>query len=314
MSSFQYGEVSEENLQNMRRKNAENALRAKEEFNKDPQSSQRKNYLPVLSKHKDTSERPSKSKKRVRQLGPRSETPNEVREAAHRELVQRQSSDDRQRYNLQPPSEGFTIKQQSDPQSETLGDAKEEQELVLQLLDLQAQIKNSSPSVTSFLAGTRQVDSLFEQELRSAARYLRDHNQLLRSYLIETPEAAHSISEETQSEDEQEMLSSASMPILQLTMGKALRKRREKELNELLRDATSLRERALKIASQGGIRISDQNRGTIDLEKVLHPVGRRTLLILIPMLRSPLAGRQVGTRATEANEDLQELSNMRYVL
>ena len=109
-----------------------------------------------------------------------------------------------------------------------------------------------------FFSGSRGVEGLFEQELRMSAKFLRYHNQLILEYLPasqngnivvpsdEQDSTTHISAEQGFRVDglgrqaassslqpkEQDVISGASVPISQFTMGKAMRRRREKILNE----------------------------------------------------------------------------------
>jgi hypothetical protein len=308
---------NEEMLQSMRRNNASNALRAMEKLQKDPQ---KKTYLPALAQPREQAPR---LKKRVRPSKPRSETPTQIRDAAQRELLQSEYRDSRlhftQGQSQEASSQDFTIQQQ--PTSESLADAKDEQALLLQLLDLQTQIKNSSPAIGAFLSGAEKIDSLFEHEIRACALFLRHHNLLLKEYLSPAQQIhAADFSAESDgvaaeshaaSDEDQEKLS---VPISQLSMGKAQRRRIEKKVTKKFADAQILRKRALEIVNCGGIRMAAQSRENVNLESELRPEERRTLLILTPLLRSSIAGRPLNSSesANEATEGLQELVHMRY--
>ena len=305
------GDAGEDMLQIMRKKNVVNALRAMEEFQKDPQ---KKTSLPVLSMQKELE---PAVKKRIRVSKLRSETPTQIRTGAHRELLQRQSREIRRHVSAEQAAPDFRTPQP--PSFQSSGDSKDEQSLVLQLLDLQTQIKNSGPAIGDFLSGSGGADSFFEHELRTCALFLRQHNELLREYLSPTQQAnpppvmieSDAVAAlDTNLEDEHEKLSGVSVPISQMAMGRAQRKRREADLIEQLNEAQILRNRAVDIVNRGGIRLFAQRN--VDLEKTLRPEERRTLLILAPILRSTIAGRASITKGTgEATEGLQELANMR---
>lgn len=305
---FRQRAVSEDALRELRRQNEDNMRVAIATLHRGgvPAAS----GLPaVYGAHRVGQGLPVRRPARRKQPGlPRPQTPSEVRDAAQREMSEREKAEPSQGRQPQHRPPGLQQQQQQSKKSGRLsstanggggGDGgvgerppmHDESNALFHMLDWQKECRVRGIDTTDILK--LQPRAMYDKEFRDAERALQRHNRILREYTTAAATASdngvnHDDDDAQHSDGMRDEVSVAPEPSVISNISSTpsqTRARREHRLQRLLEEARSLRHKSLAIVHKGGV---DMVNLPASME-VISPAGRNVLQVLHSLLETGLS-------------------------